>query len=98
MNCDVERTPGITKSAHEVAPPGLQDPARDRVEQDVEPEDLAVEGLAPVGPLEDQEDQECVGREVDLGGVEGTFSGVPTASLAKGSVNVTPSGPWVSLP
>src|SRR5450759_2657055 len=55
----------------EVATPDLDDPASDRVEKDVEPEDLSVEGAAPVRPLQDEEDQQGVEREVDLCRVEG---------------------------
>src|SRR5262249_58106467 len=61
---------GDHESADEVASPGLEDAAGDRVEEHVKPEDLAVERLAAIRPLEDQEDQERVGREVELGGVE----------------------------
>src|SRR5262249_17765569 len=58
------------EAAHDVAPPDLQDAARHGRQQDVEPEDLAVERLAAVRPLEDQEDEERVQREIDLRRVE----------------------------
>ncbi len=57
---------GDHEPAHEVAAPDLDDPAGDRVEQHVEPEHLAVERLAAVRPLEDQEDQKGAGREIEL--------------------------------
>ncbi len=62
MNCEVDSTPGIEEAAHRVAAEVLDQTAGDRVEEDVEPEDLAVERPPPVRPLEDQEDQKGVQR------------------------------------
>src|SRR5260370_42324809 len=54
------------ESAHRVAPPDLEDRACDRVEKHIEPEDLAVEVLAAVRPLEGEKDQKGIDRKVDL--------------------------------
>ena len=98
MNCDVERISRDHEAAHEVAAPDFEDAAGDGVEEHVEPEDLAVERLAAVRPLQDQEDHEGVDRQVDLRRVERDAEGRADGVVAKGSVKVTPKGPWVSFP
>ena len=66
---------GDDEAPHEVAAPHLDDAAGDRVEEDVQPEDLSVEGAPAVGPLQDEEYEEGVGGEVELCRVERDIQG-----------------------
>src|SRR5437762_3733150 len=56
--------------ADRIAAERLENSAGDRVQQDVQPEDFAVERPPPIGPLQDQEDHERVQRKVNLRRVE----------------------------
>ena len=82
MNCDVEKMPN--EHAALVAAEELDDEARDRVEQHVQPERPARETrAAPLGRQQDEQDQRSAPASYSCVGCSGTFSGVPTFAAAR---------------